>query len=218
MNLKPINNFEELKQSIIKIIKGEGEIKAVPRSVELSGANKTTTVRYEAEVDKGQLNFSIVYPQDSPKDSEQIIGINLFLVKHPLVLDNQQPEAVSETKNTSTSTSDYSVNLTLNFAANKPSVGVSTLLLYSSTNSEDRDKLDSKYNAKPLAKPFSNRSSAISTTGYGEIPELLKNYPEEIIKQYSKIVGTGIQYGYKRGDNTVLTFLAGALGTRSSRR
>jgi hypothetical protein len=137
---------------------------------------------------------------------------------NPLVLDNQQPEAGSEIKNTSTSPSDYSVDLTLNFAANKSSVGVSTLLLYSSTNSKDRDKLDSKYNAKPLPKPFSNRSSAISTTGYGEIPELLKNYPEEIIKQYSKIVGTGIQYGYKRGGTAVLTFLTGALGTRHSRR
>lgn len=218
MNLKPINNFEELKQSIIKIIKGEGEIQAVPRSVELSGANKTTTVRYEAKVDNGQLNFSIVYPQDRPNDFDQIIGINLFLVKQPLALDNQQPEAGSEIKNTSTSTSNYSVNLTLNFEANKSSVGVSTLLLYSSTNSEDRDELDSKYNAKPLDDPFSNRSSAISTTGYGEIPELLKNYPEEIIKQYSKIVGTGVQYDYKRGGTAVLTFLTGALGTRHSRR
>ena len=177
MSLKPINNFEELKQSIIKIIKGEGEIQAVPRSVELSGANKTTTVRYEAKVDNGQLNFLIVYPQDRPNDFDQIIGINLFLSKH-------FESAIGDNTDT---------NLNMYFdSANKYLLRICTNIDSLASYTQDRNHIHAKINMAQIEndQPSSNFNCII---GYGEILEVLGNCLPEFTEMYSKIVGTSEQ-------------------------
>ena len=190
MSLNQINNFEELKQSIWKIISGEGEIKAGPVSVELSGANNTTTVTYAAEVDNGQLKFSLVYPQGQQNDFNQITEINLFFFEH-------SKYAIGDSTN---------ANLNMHFNnANKYLLGIFTNIDSLASYTQDRKHIRAKINVPQIGneQPSSNFNCII---GYGEILELLGNCPPVFTELYSKIVETSETYGQKNGGQTTILF------------